>query len=222
MEVLNILGVVGFVLASLAVGLFWPVREVLRRRRTHRELPALAARLGLRHIPSNVIDVVGEFVGVIRGYAVRLLPDDGRIQVSARSPLALDLAEATPHLKPEEGFVAVETCSRLFNKRLCKRYVGVGLVRHFERPSPLLDSIVAYLRRYKRFRSPFLEGHFRIGGALLEDCPFEQRSPSWLPIAGLEKRLEALIEIARAMDEVSKEGGHPALPRCDPPPGFFD
>jgi hypothetical protein len=196
--------IVAFVVVSLSVGLSWPVAHWWRRRRMRRLLPVLAARLGLRHVESRVIDSMGEYVGLLQGYRVRIEPEDGLLQICCKASHDVDLAGPAGIWKPEPGWVQVRAVDPLFNRLLGQRHVSAGLAYHFETRTDLLEVVVRFLRRYKTgFAHRFRYNHVRIKGGLVEDRPHASRHPDHIPMNGLHERLVAMVDIARALDEVS-------------------
>lgn len=199
--------------SALPIGLLFFLGTFLgwhRRRSGHRraarELPSLAARLGLSLVGSRGPGTIGRITGTLNGYAVLVDPDErSRLVVRFSSPPGIDCRSYARGKRPPRGLDPFDSRSKTFDRLMKDRFAREELAEALEaRAEPLERAVAAVLGA--------------VGKALQElsirddaiECVVDFGKPPYIPAPVVKKGLEALTGLARLVEEAAETAAGPS------------
>lgn len=189
---------IGMVFFIATVATF--VARRVQRRGALRGWPALAAELGLRHHPSHHRGAQGRLSGNLEGRRVLVDPEERRIFVNLEASVPIDLRSYPAAAPPPAGRVTVFAGSPALRRRFKTRVAAPALARTLA-VSTQLDAALA------NFDSL---GARRVSALSVSDsgvtCNVDFGTPPFIPVSALRSLLPACLELAKAVERLSRTG----------------
>ncbi len=183
-------------LTTVVVAVAWGAQSFrlwYGRNRLRLEMPALAARLGLRYFSNAAVVGLGTWGGVVRGHHLLLVPDEGRVRAWLGREAPLTLEEYDNRQPPAAGQLAFRSSSKAFNDRFAKRHAAADVARRLTAPGREIDRLTSFLTRHRG-------GRLQVRGEKVNYRPLGDRDPKFIPMRGLAQRLEDFVDFLCALD----------------------
>jgi hypothetical protein len=174
----------------------------LRRRRERqlatRDLPSLAAELGLTHVAPRYNGAQGQLRGTFQGRSVIVDPDDRRrllVRFNVAPPV--DLRRAPPESAPRRGWVLVHSKSRAFNSFFRTRVAAPELAEALAQHSAVEPLLAPFLTgEFSRVINEFAIGQDGVS------CRLDYGTPPYFPVAAIRELLPACCAWADTIEAV--------------------
>lgn len=168
----------------------------LGHQKAARELPGLAAKLGLHFSEAELIREIGSIQGDYRGRDTRILVDHATILLQLRTAESLTLATYAPQRRhPPSGLVEFETGNRSFDRFFQTRYARPEVPRENASRGEL-DFVRIFKKRWGRCIDFLVVGD---GGGIR--CKLKYGfSGTYIPAHVLEKILADLCDLAELVE----------------------
>lgn len=182
--------------------LFGLTRRKAGRALSRRDLPRLAARLGLAYQVSDSTKGGGRIVGEVQGVLVRIESDDrARIVCQLPRDLGVDVRSYAHYKRVPGGYERVSLGSRSDDEWMQVRLLHESGEESFERVRERLISLLDALRPHRSRLKEFTLDASRV------ECVFDFGTPPYLPASLVERILPPMLSLASSESERRAQDG---------------
>lgn len=172
----------------------------LRKRKrgaAYRRYPEVAKRLGIAYEQVDGLEL-GRLRGPKGGMDILVVPEEGRIALRLKQPLAICFRNYTHYKRTPPGREPFSFGVRWADKWVHNRFCDVGMADELHRDSDLVDCLQA-LRRFHEQLKQLSVDEDRV------ECVLDFGKPPFIPAAATEAIVPLLLDLAQHCSTLAPE-----------------